>query len=84
MAVPFVVLDGKLDRSTRIRLAIIKGTASCDSARLLTIEDVKQQWVFLSDTRLTPTKILELANGDGANVSDALFESIMRSLNSYL
>ncbi len=84
MAIPFVVLNDKLDRATRIRLAIISGNAFNDSARLITIEDVEHRWVFLSDTGFSHRKILELANNDGSDVSDAEFEIIMRSLNSYL
>lgn len=33
MAIPFVVLHGKLDRATRVRLAVLSGTAFNDSAR---------------------------------------------------
>lgn len=84
MAIPFVVLHGKLDRATRVRLAVLSGTAFNDSARLITIDDVQNQWEFLSDTGLCVSQIVELANGDGSNISDAQFERIMRSLNSYL
>ncbi|MDI5832551.1 hypothetical protein OCF84_21480 (plasmid) [Shewanella xiamenensis] len=84
MAVPFIVLDGKLDKATRLRLAITKGTAIDEFARLITIEDIKRQWEFLSDSGLSPHRILELANGDGSNISDAQFTKIMKSLNSYL
>lgn len=84
MAIPFVLFDGKLDRATRLRLAILGKSAMDNSARLITIEDVKHQWVHLSVSGLCPRKIFELANGDGDNVTEAQFEAIMRSLNSYL
>ena len=84
MAIPFVVLDGKLDRATRVRLAVLNGTACNDSARLITIDDVQDQWELLCNTGLCVSQIVELANGDGSNISDAQFERIMRSLNSYL
>lgn len=84
MAIPFVVLHGKLDRATRVRLAVLSGNAFNDSARLITIDDVQNQWEFLSNTSLCVSQIVELANGDGSNISDAQFERIMRSLNSYL
>lgn len=84
MAIPFVVLEGKLDRATRIRLAIIKGTAFDKEARLIKIDDVKRQWPFLCDVGLLPCDILDLANGDSSKINDTIFKSIMRSLNSYL
>lgn len=84
MAIPFVVLDGKLDRATRVRLAVLNGTAFNDSARLITIDDVQNQWELLCNTGLCVSQIVALANGDGSNISDAQFERIMRSLNSYL
>ncbi|WP_413495625.1 hypothetical protein [Shewanella baltica] len=84
MAIPFVVLHGKLDRAIRVRLAVLSGNAFNDSARLITIDDVQNQWEFLSNTGLCVSQIVELANGDGSNISDAQFERIMRSLNSYL
>jgi len=84
MAIPFVVLHGKLDRATRVRLAVLRGTAFNDSARLITIEDVQNQWEFLSNAGLCVSRIVELANGDGSDISDTQFERIMRSLNSYL
>lgn len=84
MAIPFVVLDGKLDRATRVRLAVLNGTACNDSARLITIDDVQNQWELLCYTGLCVSQIVALANGDGSNISDAQFERIMRSLNSYL
>ena len=84
MAIPFVVLDGKLDRATRVRLAVLNGTACNDSARLITFDDVQDQWELLCNTGLCVSQIVELANGDGSNISDAQFERIMRSLNSYL
>jgi plasmid stability protein len=37
----FVVLDGDLDRATRVRLAIIHGTAMDRNARIITTDDVK-------------------------------------------
>lgn len=84
MAVPFIVLDGEVDRSTRIRRAILNGNAFDKTVRSINVEDVKSQWDFLCATRLGISRILELANGDGSNVNDAEFESIMRALNSYL
>ncbi|MFT7009631.1 MAG: hypothetical protein ACJAXJ_004181 [Colwellia sp.] len=84
MAIPSVVLDGELDRATRIRLAITSGTAFDKEAPFIKSEDVTAKWVFLCETGLFPGDILSLANGDGSNISDAVFESIMRSLNSYL
>lgn len=80
----FVVLDGDLDRATRVRLAIIHGTAIDRNARIITTDDVKSKWEFLSGTGLSPRTILDLANGDGTSISDDVFKSIMRSLNSYL
>ncbi|BDA63087.1 hypothetical protein NUITMVS1_45500 (plasmid) [Shewanella xiamenensis] len=78
------MLHGKLDRATRVRLAVLSGTAFNDSARLITIEDVLNQREFLSKAGLCVSQILVLANGDSSNISDAQFERIMRSLNSYL
>lgn len=79
-----VVLDARLDRATRVRLAITNGTALDKEARLISIEDITAKWMFLGETGLFPRDILYLANGDSSGISDKVFESIMRSMNSYL
>ena len=74
----------RLDRATRVRLAITNGTALDKEARLISIEDITAKWMFLGETGLFPRDILYLANGDSSGISDKVFESIMRSMNSYL
>jgi len=82
MAIPFVVLDGQLDRPTRLRKAILNMSASAEKAPLITTNDVMLVWGKISDSSYCPNSIVKVANSE--EVNPKVFKLLMKSLNSYL
>lgn len=82
MAVPFIVLDGEPSRAIRLRKAILMKTASEQTARLVTTDDVKSRWAHLGSTGYCVSDIVRIANAE--EIEPKTFEVLMRSMNSYL
>lgn len=72
----------ELSRSTRLRKAILKMSASDNEARLITPQDVQGVWSQIGDSGWCPRSIAEVANGD--DIDEEVFEMFMTCLNSYL
>lgn len=83
MAIDAVVLSGKLDKATRLRLALTGGSAMDTKAREVTIDDVKSRWSMLGDSGYFAIDVLKFANNE-IEMNDKAFTRIMKSLNSYL
>ena len=85
MAISFVVLDGELDRATRIRLAILKGSSTDNLARSVERNDIDEDTIkFFKKRGISISGLLALANGNGKNINDALFKAVMIHFNCYL
>ncbi|NOI41107.1 hypothetical protein F0251_22115 [Vibrio sp. 070316B] len=82
MAVPFIVLDGDLSSAIRLRKAILMKSASEQTARLVTTDDVKGRWAHLGCTGYCVSEIVRIANAE--KIEPETFEVLMRSMNSYL
>lgn len=83
MAIPNVVLNSELDKSTRLRLALTGGSAMDSEAREVTIDDVKSRWPMLGDSGCFTIDVLRFANNK-IEMNDEAFTRLMKSLNSYL
>jgi len=83
MAIPNVVLNCKLDKATRLRLALTGGSAMDTEAREVTLDDVKSRWPMLGDSGCFADDVLNFANSK-IEMDDEVFIRLMKSLNSYL
>jgi hypothetical protein len=83
MAVPNIILDGDLDKPTRLRLALTGGSGMDTEAREVTIKDVQSRWPMLEDSGCFAVDVLKYANNK-IEMSDEVFTRLMTSLNSYL
>lgn len=70
------------DRPTRLRKAILKMTATDDTAPEVTVKDVQRCWAFLGESGYGPFDIAKLANGK--DINKEVFENLMELLRSHL
>ncbi|EJB0233905.1 hypothetical protein ACI45T_002409 [Vibrio vulnificus] len=82
MSASFVVIDGDLDRPTRLRKAILGMSATEKFAPPITSKDVQRVWTQIGKSGYCPRSIANIANDK--DVEPPLFVLFMECLNSYL